>query len=169
MNLLKCEICGGTLKLHLDSLTAVCDSCGNTTEIAKSDCDKYRLILQSAERQMRLGSVASLNEAIKLLESIRFVDGVSEKIADCHRNIAELQKEKTEKEIRKAETDSDNTKIGIALLIITLVALLICAVGIGLIIYKIAKDGCPPAVMYIGAGLIAVSALIFIVGKIKEN
>lgn len=154
MAISKCEICGGTVIVNVDSASGICDSCGRTADLDRETLSKYSNILKTAERQMQLNSVKGYTAALGILEDIPFVDGVQKKKELCVQRMEEI-KEKQEKRVRQAKkSDSGNTALGIVLAVICIAVVVALVGGCIFLVYKYLKGELSPTVAK-GAGIAA--------------
>lgn len=164
----KCSICGGTILINADSATGTCDSCGNCTDIDTEAAEKYRGMLALADRKMMLNSVRGFSEAIDILNDITFVDGTEERICTCNRKISELKEKEISRQSAAEKNEAGESRIGAAIVIIMIIAFLVIAAAVVFVIYKLLKGELTQQQMYIVIGIVAVSVIMFIAGKLKS-
>ncbi len=130
MNPHTCPICGGKLNIVIESGLAVCEACQRTFDADPEDVQKYGGIVRDAERLMRQNTVAGYHDALRLFASVPFVSGTKEKQAECEKRLSELQdRMERHRELIHRE-DEKNTKLGIILLILTILFAVAAIVGI---------------------------------------
>lgn len=131
-----CPICGGKLNIRIGADKAECDSCGRLHEIDAADVERLKKIYADGERAMRLCSGADYARAAGLFRSIDFIDEAREKAELCEKRERELQTERTQREEAKKLADRRNTRLGVVLLILTV---LLCAAALAGIVYLIVR------------------------------
>lgn len=131
-----CPICGGKLNIRIGEAHAECDSCGRLHEIDAADVERLKKIYADGARAMRLCSGADYARAAGLFRSIDFVDEAREKAELCEKQERELQTERTQREEAKKLSDRRNTRLGVVLLILTV---LLCAAALAGIVYLIVR------------------------------
>ena len=163
MQSLICPVCGGKQHIVIETGLAVCEACQRTFDVDPKDVQKYDGIVRDAERLMRQNTVAGYEDAIRLLASIPFVSGAKEKQAECEKRLKELQ-ERTERQRALLHSEGEkNTKLGIILLILTL---LFAAAAIAGIVYLIIlwSNGMlsrPAVIVIISVSIIAIALALF--------
>ena len=162
MQLFTCPVCGGKLHIVIETGLAVCESCQRTFDADPKDVQKYGGIVRDAERLMRQNTVAGYEEAIRLFASIPFVSGAKEKQAECEKRLKELQdRMERHRELIHRE-DEKNTKLGIILLILTLLFAAAALAGIVYLIILWSKGTLSrPAVIVIVSVAVIAAALAF--------
>ena len=135
-DLFTCPVCGGKRHIVIETGLAVCEACGKTFDAEAEDVQKYGEILRDAERLMRQNTVAGYEDAIRLLASIPFVSGAKEKQTECEKRLSELQTRKRRRMESEQIGDKRNTRIGVILLILTV---LLCAAALAGIVYLIVQ------------------------------
>ena len=155
-----CPICGGKRHIVIETGLAVCEACGKTFDAEAEDVQKYGEILCDAERLMRQNNVAGYEDAIRLLASIPFVSGAKEKQTECEKRLSELQdRMERHRELIHRE-DEKNTKLGIILLILTILFAVAAIVGIVYFIILWTKGTLSrPAIIVIVSVIVIAAAL----------
>ena len=131
-----CPICGGKLNIRIGADKAECDSCGRLAEIDAADVAQYREVYHSAERVMRQNTAAGYEDAIRQLQTIAFIDEARDKIKECERCLNELRASRLQRQEANRLSDKRSTRLGILLLILTL---LLCAAALAGIVYLIVR------------------------------
>ena len=131
-----CPICGGKLNIRIGADNAECDSCGRLHEIDAADVARYREVYSSAERAMRQNTAASYVDAIRQLQTIAFIDEARDKIKECEQRLNELRASRFQRQEANRLSDRRNTRLGIVLLILTV---LLCAAALAGIVYLIVR------------------------------
>ena len=129
-----CPICGGKQHIVIETGLAVCEACQRTFDADPEDVKKYGGIVRDAERLMRQNTVAGYEESIRLFASVPFVSGAKEKQVECEKRLNELRNRIERHRMLLYREDEKNTKLGIILLILTL---LFAAAAIAGIVYLI--------------------------------
>ena len=151
----------------IESGLAECESCQRTFDADPKDVQKYGEIVRDAERLMRQNTVAGYEDAIRLLASIPFVSGAKEKQTECEKRLKELQ-EKTEQRRETARLeDAKHTKLGIAVLIVTVLFAAAALAGIVYLVVLWSKGTLsrPAVIVIVSVAVIAVALALF--GRIK--
>ena len=131
-----CPICGGKLNIRIGADNAECDSCGRLAEIDAADVARYREVYSSAERAMRQNTAAGYADAIRQLQTIAFIDEARDKIKECEQHLNELHANQLHRQEANRLSDRRNTRLGIVLLILTL---LLCAAALAGVVYLIVR------------------------------
>ncbi len=131
-----CPICGGKLNIRIGADKAECDSCGRLHEIDAADVARYREVYSSAERAMRQNTAAGYADAIRQLQGIAFIDEARDKIKECERCLNELRASRLQRQEANRLSDKRSTRLGILLLILTL---LLCAAALAGIVYLVVR------------------------------
>lgn len=131
-----CPICGGKLNIRIGADNAECDSCGRLHEIDAADVAQYREVYHSAERAMRQNTAAGYEDAIRQLQTIAFIDEARDKIKECERHLNELRASRLQRQEANRLSDRRNTRLGIVLLILTV---LLCAAALAGVVYLIVR------------------------------
>ena len=162
MRSLVCPVCGGKLHIVIETGLATCESCGKTFDADPKDVQKYGGIMQDAERLMRQNTVAGYEDAIRLFASIPFVSGAKEKQAECEKRLRELQDRIERHRAFLHREDEKNTKLGIILLILTLLFAVAALVGVVYLVILWSKGTLSrPAVIVIVSVAVIAAALAF--------
>ncbi|MBR6040988.1 MAG: hypothetical protein IKP38_10955 [Clostridia bacterium] len=169
MRSLVCPVCGGKLHIVIETGLATCESCGKTFDADPKDVQKYGGIVRDAERLMRQNTVAGYEDAIKLLSSIPFVSGVKEKQEDCEKRLSELQKRTERHRALLHREDEKNTKLGIILLILTILFATAAIAGIVYLIILWSKGmlSRPAVIVIASVAVIAVALALF--GRLRSG
>lgn len=130
MHSLICPICGGKLHIVVETGLAVCEACGKSFDADPKDVQKYGEIVRDAERLMRQNTVAGYEDAIRLFASVPFVSGAKEKQAECEKRLSELQTRKRRRTESERIGDKRNIRIGVILLILTVLLMAAAIAGI---------------------------------------
>lgn len=164
----KCKTCGGKLSVSVNSGYAQCENCGNPAEIDPGELDRIRGIYESADRKIRLNSAAGYKDAINQLQTIPFVSEARDKIAFCETRLAEIKEAEAKRTEIQEQTDKNDTKTGIIIIVlIMLVILLVIAGAIYIAVHLYRGDLSPKAVTAIVSAIV-VFAVLTIIGKIKS-
>ena len=131
-----CPICGGKLNIRIGADNAECDSCGRLHEIDAADVARYREVYSSAERAMRQNTAAGYADAIRQLQTIAFIGEARDKIKECEQRFNELRANQLQRQEANRLSDRRNTRLGIVLLILTL---LLCAAALAGVVYLIVR------------------------------
>lgn len=131
-----CPICGGKLNIRIGADKAECDSCGRLHEIDAADVEQFRKIYVDAERAMRQNSAAGFASAAGLFRSIGFIEEARKKAELCEQRQGELKAERLQREEAKKLADKRNTRLGVILLILSL---LLGAAALGGVIYLVVR------------------------------
>ncbi|MBQ3939323.1 MAG: hypothetical protein II724_08260 [Clostridia bacterium] len=131
-----CPICGGKLNIRIGEAHAECDSCGRLHEIDAANVERLKKIYADGERAMRQNSAAGFASAAGLFRSIGFIDEAREKAELCEKRQRELNAERLQREEAKKLADKRNTRLGVVLLILTV---LLCAAALAGIVYLIVR------------------------------
>lgn len=131
-----CPICGGKLHIRIGVDVAACESCGRIETLDAQDVEKLSEVFRSAERAARQNTADGLMEAEGLFRTIDFIDEAREKAELCEKRERELQTERTQREEAKKLSDRRNTRLGVVLLILTV---LLCAAALAGIVYLIVR------------------------------
>ena len=160
MNPHTCPICGGKLNIVIESGLAVCEACQRTFDADPEDVQKYGGIVRDAERLMRQNTVAGYHDALRLFASVPFVSGTKEKQAECEKRLSELRaRMERHRELIHRE-DEKNTKLGIILLILTILFAVAAIVGIVYFIILWTKGTLSrPAIIVIVSVIVIAAAL----------
>ena len=131
-----CPICGGKLNIRIGADKAECDSCGRLAEIDAADVARYREVYSSAERLMRQNTAAGYADAITRLQTIAFIGEAQDKIKECEQRLNELRADRLHRQEANRLSDRRNTRLGIVLLILTV---LLCAAALAGIVYLVVR------------------------------
>jgi hypothetical protein len=131
-----CPICGGKLNIRIGADQAECDSCGRFQALDAADVARYREIFIGAERAMRQNTAAGYEDAIRQLQAIAFIDEARDKIKECEQRLNELRADRLHRQEANRLSDRRNTRLGIVLLILTL---LLCAAALAGIVYLVVR------------------------------
>lgn len=158
-----CPVCGGKLHIVIETGLAVCESCQRTFDADPKDVQKYGVIMRDAERLMRQNTVAGYEDAIRLFASVPFVSGAKEKQAECEQRLRELQNRIERHRAFLHREDEKNTKLGIILLILTLLFAAAALAGIVYLVILWSKGmlSRPAIIAIASAAVIAVALALF--------
>ena len=158
-----CPICGGKLKIKVGAELAVCEACGNVTELDSADVRRFRAVYDRAERMMRQNTVVGYREAIRLFASIPFVSCAKEKQAECEKRLSELQSRIERRRVLLHREDEKSTKLGIVLLILTLLFAVAAIAGIVYLIILWTKGTLsrPAVIVIVSIAVVAVALALF--------
>lgn len=162
-----CPICGGKRHIVIETGLAVCEACGKTFDAEAEDVQKYGEILRDAERLMRQNNVAGYEDAIRLLASIPFVSGAKEKQTECEKRLSELQdRMERHRELIHRE-DEKNTKLGIILLILTILFAVAAIAGIVYLIILWTKGTLSRPAVIVIASVAVVAVALALFGRLR--
>ena len=169
MNSFICPICGGKVHIVIETGLAVCEACQRTFDADPEDVEKYGGIVRDAERLMRQNTVAGYEDAIRLLSSIPFVSGAKEKQAECEKRLSELQERTERHRTLLHREDAKNTKLGIILLILTILFAAAALAGIVYLIILWSKGmlSRTAIIVIISVAVIAVALALF--GRLRSG
>ncbi|MBQ9552691.1 MAG: hypothetical protein IJU96_07995 [Clostridia bacterium] len=163
----KCPVCGGTLEISLFSASAVCESCGNRSQVDFNQTKEYRQVYHEAEKLACLNTVDGYTKAIELLDSIPFVKEAKEKSAAYHKRIQEIREKKEAQQEAEKTSGKHETVFGIALIVLVILIVL-AAVAAGAVIFvRLVRGELSTQTTIILVIVIAVLVVGAIVGKIK--
>ncbi len=163
MQSITCPVCGGKLHIVIETKLAVCESCQRTFDADPADVQKYGGIVRDAERLMRQNTVSGYENAIRLFASVPFVSGAKEKQEDCEKRLSELQNRMERHRELIHREDEKNTKLGIILLILTILFAVAAIVGIVYLIILWTKGTLsrPAVIVIITVIVIAIALALF--------
>ena len=164
-----CPVCGGKLHIVIETGLAVCEACQRTFDADPKDVQKYGGIMRDAERLMRQNTVAGYEEAIRLFASIPFVSGAKGKQAECEKRLNELQNRIERHRALLHREDEKNTKLGIILLILTILFATAAIAGIVYLIILWSKGmlSRPAVIVIASVAVIAVALALF--GRLRSG
>lgn len=164
-----CPICGGKRHIVIETGLAVCEACGKTFDAEAEDVQKYGGIVRDAERLMRQNTVAGYEDAIRLFTSIPFVSGAKEKQSECEKRLSELQdRMERHRELIHRE-DEKNTKLGIILLILTLLFAAAAIIGIVYLVILWSKGMLSRPVVIVIVSVIVIAIALALFGRLREG
>ena len=162
-----CPICGGKLHIVIETGLAVCEACQRTFDAEAEDVQKYAEIVRNAERLMRQNTIAGYEDAIRLLSSIPFVSGTKEKQAECEKRLKDLQ-ERTERQRALLHSEGEkNARLGVILLILTLLFAAAALAGIVYLIVVWSKGMLSRPAVIVIASVAAVAVALAIIGRLR--
>lgn len=164
---LTCPICGGKLHIVIETGLAVCEACQRTFDADPADVRKYGGIMRDAERLMRQNTVAGYEDAIRLFASVPFVSGAKEKQAECEKRLRELQDRMERHRAFLHREDEKNTKLGIVLLILTLLFAAAALVGIVYLIILWSKGALSRTAVIVIASVAVVAVALALFGRLR--
>ena len=166
-NIYCCPVCGGKLHIVIETCLAVCEACQRTFDADPKDVQKYGGIVRDAERLMRQNTVAGYEDAIRLLASIPFVSGAKEKQAECETRLKELRERTERHRALLHREDEKNTKLGVILLILTLLFAVAALAGIVYLIVVWSKGMLSRPAVIVIASVAAVAVALAIFGRLR--
>ena len=167
MQLFTCPVCGGKVHIVIETGLAVCEACQRRFDADPKDIQKYGEIVRDAERLMRQNTVAGYEDAIRLYASIPFVSGAKEKQAECEKRLSELQdRMERHRELIHRE-DEKNTKLGIILLILTILFAVAAIVGIVYLIILWTKGTLSRPAVIVIASVAVVAVALALFGRLR--
>ncbi len=134
-----CPICGGKLNIRIGADKAECDSCGQLREIDAADVARYREVYSSAERAMRQNTAAGYADAIEKLQGIAFIGEARDKIKECEQHLNELRANQLHRQEVNRLSDRRNTRLGIVLLILTVLLIAAALAGVVYLVVRWAQ------------------------------
>ena len=169
MNPHTCPICGGKLNIVIESGLAVCEACQRTFDADPEDVQKYGGIVRDAERLMRQNTVAGYHDALRLFASVPFVSGTKEKQAECEKRLSELRARTERHRALLHREDEKNTKLGIILLILTLLFAAAAIAGIVYLVILWSKGTLsrPAVIVIVSVAVVAVALALF--GRLRSG
>ena len=158
-----CPVCGGKLEIRIGVDVAACESCGRIETLDVQDVEKLSEIFRSAERAARQNTADGLMEAEGLFRTIDFVGEAKKRAEQCELRLAGMRKER----LRRAESerigDKRNTRIGVILLILTVLLAAAALAGIVYLIVRFAQGtlskGAVITILAVALAAIVVSVL----------
>ena len=135
-NPVTCPICGGQLNIKIGSEYAVCNSCGNLTELDMKDVERFRGIFDHAKNTVSLNTVSGYKEAIRELDQISFIEEAREKAEEYKKAIEDIQADHLRKEISEKSSEKKQTVIGMILLVFMMI---LAAAAIAGLVYQIGR------------------------------
>lgn len=169
MALQKCPVCGGKLYFVIETGLAACESCQRTFDADPKDVQKYGGIMRDAERLMRQNTVAGYEDAIRLFTSIPFVSGAKEKQSECEKRLSELQdRMERHRELIHRE-DEKNTKLGIILLILTLLFAAAAIIGIVYLVILWSKGMLSRPVVIVIVSVAVIAVALALIGRLRNG
>ena len=166
---LTCPVCGGHLKLNIETGTATCGSCGEPREVNAAAVKKLLDTCSRAERYARQNTAAGYREGIRLLRSIAADADVEDRITAYETQLGALTERQTRQRTVTESTGKKDTAVGIVLLVVlALLALAVIAGVIALIVLWSRGQLSPTAVTVIVCVLVVI-ALLAIIGKAKSG
>lgn len=167
MNSFICPICGGKVHIVIETGLAVCEACQRTFDADPEDVEKYGGIVRDAERLMRQNTVAGYEDAIRLLSSIPFVSGAKEKQAECEKRLSELQERTERHRTLLHREDAKNTKLGIILLILTILFAAAALAGIVYLIILWSKGMLSRTAIIVIISVAVIAVALALYGRLK--
>ena len=167
MQSLVCPICGGKLHIVIETGLAVCEACQRTFDADPKDVQKYGGIVHDAERLMRQNTVAGYEDAIRLLSLIPFISGAKEKQAECEKRLSELQDRMERYRELIHREDEKNTKLGIILLILTILFAVAAIAGIVYLIILWTKGTLSRPAIIVIVSVIVIAAALALFGRLR--
>ncbi|MBQ9227475.1 MAG: hypothetical protein IJ168_01485 [Eubacterium sp.] len=164
----KCEMCGGTMAYSLNSEYAVCENCGNSVVADCKELDRIHRIYKNADLKMHMNSVEEYTDAINQLNTISFLKEAREKISYCESRLLELKEAEKKREEAKGQSDKNDGKIGIIILVLFLLLIGAAIAGAVYIIYHLKAGDLSPTATAIIISVVVMSAVLALIGKIKS-
>lgn len=161
-----CPICGGKLNIRIGADKAECDSCGRLHEIDAADVEQFRKIYADAERAMRQNSAAGFASAAGLFRSIGFIDEAREKEELCEKRQRELNAERLQREEAKKLADKRNTRLGVILLILTVLLIAAALAGIVYLIVRWVQGTLSRGTVITILAVVAVAIIVSVLGRL---
>lgn len=159
MDRFTCPICGGKLHIAIGADTAACEACGEYTKLDPNDVRSYRETYENAVRAMRQGNIAGYDESIRLFGSIAFIAEANEKRAECEKKRAALR-ERTARQAGDPKAEKRDARLGVILLIVTLLLLAAAIAGAVWLIVQWANGAfSTTATVLIAVAIVAIVAL----------
>lgn len=162
-----CPICGGKLHIVIKTGLAACESCQRTFDADPKDVQKYGGIVRDAERLMRQNTVAGYEDAIRLFASIPFVESAKEKQTECEKRLSELRERMEQHRELLHREEAKNTKLGIVLLILTLLFAVAAIVGIVYLIILWSKGALSRTAVIVIASVAVVAVALALFGRLR--
>ncbi len=169
MRAFTCPICGGKLNIKIGTEYAACDSCGNVTKIDPEEAERFKGILRSAERAMRLNSVEGYEEALHQLDSISFIEEACKKATECENRLHDLQADLQRRQVSGPASEQQNTSFAGVLLAITLVFCAAAFTGIVYLVLRLIRGTLSPTATAIVVGLAALAVVLSFMNKTKQS
>lgn len=165
---LKCKTCGGDLALSINSDYAVCENCGNKSDVDFQELGRIRRIYRDAELKTYTNSVDGYQNAISQLQTISFVTEAKEKIALYESRLTEVRELEAKRNADKEKEEKSSSKIGVVILIFFILLLALVVAGIVYVIYHLKAGDLSPVAIGVIAAIAAVTIILMIIGKIKS-
>ncbi len=163
----KCPVCGGTLEISLLSASAVCESCGNRTQIDFSETKEYRQIYHEAEKLACQNTVEGYANAVDLLGSIPFVREAKDKTAVYQNRIKEIRAKLAAQTESQKESGSRETVFGAVLIVLVILFVLGALAAGAVLLVRLVRGELSTQSTIVLVIVIAVLLVGAIVGKIK--
>ena len=160
-----CPVCGGKLNIRIGSEYAACDSCGNVAKIDPNEAERFTRAYQSAERSMRLNSVAGYEAALRELDQIPFIEEARKTRADCERRLRDLQADRQ----RGPASESRSTSFAGVLLALTLVFCAAAFTGIVYLVLRLIRGTLSPTATTVVIVLAALAVVLSFMNKTKQS
>ncbi len=164
-----CPVCGGKVHIVIKTGLAVCDACQRTFDADPKDVQKYGGIVRDAERLMRQNTVAGDEDAIRLFASIPFVSGAKEKQTECEKRLSELRERMEQHRELLHREEAKNTKLGIVLLIMTILFAVAAIAGIVYLIVLWSKGMLSHNTIIVIVSVIVIAVGLALFGKIRSG
>ena len=161
-----CPICGGKLYIRIGEAHAECDSCGRLHEIDAANVARYREVYSSAERLMRQNTVAGYEDAIRQLQTIAFIGEARDKIKECEQRLNELNADRLQREEAKKLADRRNTRLGIVLLILTVLLIAAALAGVVYLVVRFVQGTLSKGVVITILAVVAVAIIVSVLGRL---
>ncbi len=164
-----CPVCGGKLHIVIETGLAVCEACQRTVDADPEDVQKYGDIVRNAERLMRQNTVAGYEDAIRLFASIPFVFGAKEKQAECEKRLKELQERTERHRALLHREDEKNTKLGIVLLILTLLFAAAAIVGVVYLVILWSNGMLSRTAVIVIVSITVITVALALIGRLRSG
>ena len=160
-----CPICGGHLKIGVDSGVAVCGSCGESVAAEPAQLQKIREVCAGAERMMRQNTVAGCEEAIRQLESISYAADVDSRIDHCRAQLQTLQEKRLRQKKSAQESDKRDTVTGILLMVLCVLLSLAAVAGVVVLFVLWSRGRLSNTAVIVTACVIAAAGVLIVLNK----
>ncbi len=160
-----CPVCGGKLNIRIGSEYAACDSCGNVAKIDPNAAERFTRAYQSAERSMRLNSVAGYEAALRELDTISFIEEARKTRADCEKRLRDLQADLQ----RRQTPQRQDTSFAGVLLALTLVFCAAAFTGIAYLAFRLIQGTLSPTATAVVIVLAALAVVLSFMNKTKQS
>ena len=162
MNRFTCPNCGGKLDVNIKTGLAVCQACGNATELDAATAEKLRSLCADARRLAQNNTAEGYREAISILEPVDFIGEVRDLTDEYRRRLGELEADRERRTEEEQTSGKKNTALGVVILVIALLLVAGLVVGAVYLIKSLAGEalGALPLPAVIGVVVLAAVLLI---------